>query len=271
MILEESQSMKSSSLRLMLSLLVLSIPTFADTVSGTGGTSPAVSGFSGSSFEWIDNTGGVDASTLSSLFGYNVFQSGPGEPGSGSLLLSNPFTVGATSTLNVSFSIFTAENIGSSFNELGFAVLLQNSQLVAILGASRPDGINHIGDFGDFPTVTFQAPSGGVTTTSHTHLNGSDLPVMTLGSQQYGTLVDASNCFLNCLTDVTSSYTPGAGTYQILYGSFVYDGANHNAAGLAVKAVSVPEPTPLELAFVTLLLIGGLMLVRNLRLTPTKA
>src|SRR5437016_3829255 len=131
--------MNSSMLRLavtVLVVLVISVPCFADTVTGTGGVSPAVAGFSSSPFEWIDNTGGVTASTLSSVFGYNIFQSGPGEPGTGSFLLSNPFTVSAGSTINVSFSVFTAQYIGSSFNELGFAVLLQNSQLVAVLGAS---------------------------------------------------------------------------------------------------------------------------------------
>src|SRR4051812_28406672 len=224
--------MKSLLFRSVLCFLVLSLPCFADTITGTGGTSSAVPGFSSSSFEWIDNTGNVNASTLSSIFGYNVFQSGSGEPGTGSLLLSNPFAVGVGSAINLSMSLFTAENTGASFNELGFAVLLQNSQVVAILAASRPDGINHIGDFGSFSSVTFQGPSSGVTTTSTTHLNGSDLPVMTLGSQTYGTLEDPTHCFLNCLTDINSTYTPGAGTYQILYGSFVYDGANPNAAGL---------------------------------------
>lgn len=249
--------MKRLLLCLTVSVLVVSIPAFADTVMGNGGTSPAVPGFSDSSFKWIDNTGGVSTSALSSIFSYDVFQSGGDNTGTGSLLLSNPFTVGAGTTLNVSFSIFTAENIGSSFNELGFAVLLENSQLVAILAASRPDGINHIGDFGNFPSVTFQGPSAGVTTTSTTHANGSDLPAMTLGSQTYGTLEDASHCFSNCLTDINSSYTLGAGTFQILYGNFVYFGGNPNASGLAVKPVNVPEASPLELACVALLLMAG--------------
>ena len=259
--------MKFLWLRLVCSLLVLSLPTFADTVTGTGGSSAAVPGFSGSSFEWIDDTGGVNASTLSSVFGYNVFDSGTGQPGTGSLLLSNTFTVNGSSTIDVDFSIFTAENPGSSFNELGFAALLQNGQLVAILGASRPDGINHIGDFGDVPSLTFQGPSSGVTST----LTGGTLPVMTLGSQQYGTVVNGASCASNCLTNINSTYTPGAGTYQILYGSFVFDGPNPNAAGLAVQSVNVPEPNSLEMAFVAMLLIGGLVFVKRARLAAVKA
>lgn len=245
--------------RSVLFLLVLSLPSFADTVIGTGGNSPSVTGFSSSSFEWIDNTGNVDASVLSSIFGYNVFQSGDSNPGTGSLLLSNPFTVGAGSSLNVNFSIFTAQNPGFSFDELGFAVLLQNFQVVAILGANRPDGINHIGDFGSFPGVTFQGPSNGVTSTHVTH--PGSMPVMTLGSQDYGTNVDQLSCNNNCFTDISSTYTPGAGTYQILYGSFVYGSPNDHAGGLAVKSVSVPEPTALELFFVALVLFAAAKLL----------
>jgi hypothetical protein len=244
-------------------LLILTAPVFADTVIGTGGVSPAVTGFSSTAFEWVDNTGGVNASVLSSVYGYNVFATG-GATGAGSLLLSNPFTVNGTSTLDVNISLFTAENVGSSFNELGFVVLLQNSQMVAILAASRPDGINHDGDFGDMPGTTYLGPSAGVTTTLNTHFNLSDLPVITLGSQQYGTLVDGSSCGDNCLTDINSMYTPGAGTYQLLYGSFYMGtGPNPNAAAVAVKSVTVPEPAmPFELA------VTGLMLIALFKFAP---
>jgi hypothetical protein len=249
---------------LLLLVLVLVIPAFADTVSGTGGVSSPVPGFSDTSFQWIDNTGGVSSSVLSSVYGYNIFQQA-GLTGTGSLLLSNPFTLGATSTLDVSFSLFTAENHGLSFNELGFAILLQNSQMVAVLGATRPDGANHVGDFGNFPGVTYLGPSAGVTTTYNVHPNGSDVPVMTLGSQQYGTLIDLASCGQFCMTDVNSSYTPGAGTYQILYGSFVFFDPNPHAAGVAVKSVKVPEPMPIELVIVALMFVGALKLAPRLR------
>jgi hypothetical protein len=266
---EESPMKYLLSLILLMTIpLVLSTPIFADTVLGMGGVSPAISGFSGTSFQWIDDTGGVDASVLSNVYGYSVLASGQSVTGAGSLLLSNPFTVDGTNTLDVSFSLFTAEGaLGSNFNELGFAVLLRNSQMVAVLGAYRPDGINHITDIGNVQAFTFSGPSSGVTTTRNTHQSLSDLPVMTLGSEQYGVSADLSSCFVNCLTDVTSSYTPTVGTYQILYGSFFLDSnPNPHAAGLAVKTVKVPEPTPVELGVVALGLIGTLILALRRKL-----
>ena len=249
-------------------LIALSLPAFADPVSsyttiGTGGVSGPVANFSNSSFAWADNTGGVNASTLSSTYGYGVFQDGSSY-GTGSLLLSNPFTVSAGSTLSVNFSLFTSQNPMCQC-DYGFGVLLQNSHLVAVLGASRMDGIGLVGAFGPFPFTIFAGPSAGVSTTI-TNDPSLAFPHTTLGSQTYGTLFDTRSCnTFPCVTEITSTYAPAAGTYQLLFGSFsAFDAPpQHAASAIAVKSVQVPEGPAIEYIALALLAIGGICLKKR--------
>src|SRR4030095_774822 len=122
---------------------------------------------------------------------------------------SNSFILGATNTLEVNFSLITSQPRAGT-EDFGFAIVLKDGQMVAVLGALRNDGINSIGDFGDTGGKTFLGPSAGGSTTTITR-NLSSLPQMTLGSQTYGTLVNGpGSCLVNCRTDFTSTYTPGA-------------------------------------------------------------
>src|SRR5262249_31884777 len=161
------------------------------------------------------------------------------------------FTLGDGEALNVALTLLST--VSDNWYGLGFAVLLEDSTVTAILASSRPDGIGHFGDL-PHPTdvdfnkprsdVAFKATSGPIS--SNFQLGGMFGPSGLIGSCQ----------FLVCETSILSSITPGAGTYQLLFGSFELDGRSGSAvSALAVTDVSttgpktVPQPA-------TLLLLG---------------
>src|SRR5262245_2381445 len=96
----------------------LSIPVLASatpldltySVMGAGGRSGPQAGFSDTSFWWIDTTGGLAPSAVTS-FGFDPFPAfartiGAFEfSGDGSLLLSSPFSLDSQDTLEVSLSL----------------------------------------------------------------------------------------------------------------------------------------------------------------------
>jgi len=234
-------------------------------------------------FPWIDWTGNVPGSEFTS-YGFNPVLPASGSTfnpslGTGSLLLSSPFSLDAWSTLSVTTSVFTASI--ATFNNVGFALLLEDSALKAVLANVRPDNINHFGDFGFIPGTVYAPPSPGVMTTVSVH-GPEALTGVSLGGATYGQVLGPADCLGaggpgagNCLTTVTSVVTPGAGAYQLLFG--VYDlfgfgsDRQYDESGLlridrptalAVMAVNVPEPD----SFLLLVLaLGGLALWRRLK------
>jgi len=214
------------------------------TVMGSGGQSQPIAGFSDSSFWWVDSTGTTPGSVLTG-YGFDPVPPGPGQSpffinqyASGSLLLSSSFTLTGTETLAVDFSSLWKNN--QPWYEAEFALLLQNSHVVAVLADVRPDGINHTGDFGSMPGTAYATPSPGVTT-STTRANTT---VVTLGGISYGQNSNQlGECVANggaCMTLIASSITPGAGDYQLLFGAFNL-GSPSGPSALALNLVSVPE------------------------------
>lgn len=255
------------SLYLLAALIVIGIcPAWADPLSlsyavmGTGGTSQPIAGFSGSSFEWANNTGTVAGSVLTA-YGFDPLQTIPGVTADywinndirGSLLLSSTFSLNGTQTLDVTTMGLTLE--GQDYVQIEFALLLENSQVAAVLTNTRPDGIDVFGDIGVTPSYT--APSAGVNTVSQT---GTLSSIATIGGVDYGRDALPGDCGENCYTEISSSYTPNAGQYQLLFGSFTSDGSNNRPGAVIVQSVSVPEegtlPDLLVLGFMAVLWMG---------------
>lgn len=212
------------------------------TVMGTGGLSGPIAGISNSSFWWTDTSGTISGSVLAN-YGFAPITSilTPSVDVSsyqGSLLLSSSFTLTAGQTLNVTTTAMT--NQSSPFYELDFAVLLQNSQAVAVLSNISPNGLGEVGDFGQIENKTL--PSAGVSTVltrSADQVDAVGTP-FTLGASTYnGPLTNSSQA--NMSAQIMSSYTPGAGTYQLLFGAFDAPAFTRESA-LAVQSVSVSMP-----------------------------
>jgi hypothetical protein len=245
-------------------VMAVSIPALSEAASitfsvvGSGGTSAPVAGFSDSPFWWIDSTGNVAGSALAT-YGFNPVVALPGSDVwgvdygyPGSLLISNEFSLIDGEGLTIDMSVMAAH--ASPWDDIGFAVLLENSSVRAVLANTRPDGINHIGDFGSVPGTTLTSVSPGVATTVST---GDFSGVTTLGTSIYGQATSPADCFSNCITNITTSITPGAGTYQLLFGSFGYNSAHSGPTAVAVKSVNTPEPGTL------LLIASGLLILRR--------
>lgn len=228
-----------------------SAATITFTAIGSGGQSGPVAGFSDSSFWWADTTGGVSGAALSA-YGFNPVTPSPGggvwgvDYGApGSYLLSSEFDLVANESLTIDLSVMTSHS--SAWDDIGFAVLVQDSTVRAVLANTRPDGINHIGDFGSIPGTTLTPVSQGVASTVST---GDFLMPAVIGTGTYGQVTGPGDCFSGrCVTNITSSITPGAGTYQLIVGSFGPSGPYTGPSAVAVKAVNTPEPG-------TLILIG---------------
>jgi hypothetical protein len=225
------------------------------TVSGHGDFSPPLSPLSDSPFWWIDNTGGISGSAFGA-YGYNPAAAFAPNQWSGSTLLSSPFTLNNGDALNVTATLFE-QNAGEVYS-MGFALLLKGPVLQAILFNLRPDGAMKLSDLAAPPSYYFAPPSPGVTTTvtdAGDPLHHGNMPV-TLGGNKYGPwpAFDPPHCGAfgyaggGCSHQVSASYTPGAGTYELLFGDFSlpYGGvfAPTGATALAVNSVSVPEPSP---------------------------
>src|SRR5581483_6573919 len=108
-------------------------------------------------------------------------------------------------------------------------------QLVAVLSDIGPDGSR---GFGDFVFGQKAPPSAGVTNTVLNTSNGEVGNPFTLGSYQYNGAPTNPNS-LNTSTQLLSSYTPGAGTYQLLFGAFFQGTYVPSESAIAVQSVSM--------------------------------
>jgi hypothetical protein len=160
--------------------------------------------------------------------------------------VSTSFSLVEGESINVNMELFTnlPPSLGGNTSlstAYGFALLLKNSVMMANLYTIRPNGLDYTYDeFGRQPSTTFAAPSPGVTVATS---KGGPVDV-TLGGFYYGphTPPTPADCLQSCSTEITSSYTPGAGTYELLFGTFGPTSSTYRES-LAVQSVSVPEPT----------------------------
>jgi hypothetical protein len=231
------------------------------TMTGDCGVSVPVNGVSANSFTWaLSNTSAatVAGSTLDG-FGFDplsgVFNGTTPEPYSsngrfsGSLLLSNAFTVNGSQNVTVQFADIAA--MGFDWGNFDFAVLLQNSQVAAVMALvsqMSPAGTedqNYLGT--KFEPLTTGAQMA--ITMSEGYPQDFEL-----GSTVFGGPDGNRNCDNNpCLDQITSTYAPGAGTYQLLFGSFT--NGNNFPDAIAVESVQVPESGTLEYLALGLLAI----------------
>jgi len=174
-----------------------------------------IQGRGGQALCWLDNAGGVPWSALSN-YNFNLLPNAQYEwasTTSGSFLLSDTFAVTNPQKLTIVATVATAHNF--PYNDVGFALLLKNSQVHKILFALRPDGATHITDIGPIDINSFAKPSSGVTVTPVV----KGVANVVLGGITYGPPTGPSDG--TCSADVTVVCTPGAGKYQLLFGAFV--------------------------------------------------
>jgi hypothetical protein len=130
---------------------------------------------------------------------------------------------------------------------VGFALLLENSTLLAILANVRADGETTPVDAPHPASWDFAPPSTGVVTTSQTYGVG-DMPDFTLGGARYGEMSGIGSCgggsLPGCMTTVTSTYAPGDGTYQLLFGVYSWSGYTvpTRPTAISVHSVELAEP-----------------------------
>lgn len=246
---------KTFSLLLMIFVLSFAGVASADglnyTVMGYGGLSPAVTQVSQNSFWWAASdtpSSTVPGSVLTS-YGFDplagVVRGVTPAPYShndlytGSLLLSTPFTVNGAQRLTINFGEVTAR--GFDYGNFEFAVLVQNSQTAAILGLVAPVVPGAVTDE-PYPGTVLTPVSPGVQVTTD-YFNAGYPDSFQLGSTQFGGPIgNNQNLYCNnspCQGQFTSSYTPAAGSYQLLFGSF--GNGNNFPAAVTVESVSVPE------------------------------
>ncbi len=241
---------------------VASADNLSYTVTGSGGLSPAVPGVSQNSFWWAaSNTpySTVPGSVLTS-YGFDPL-SGTSPSGftpapyaenglyTGSLLLSTPFTVDGAQGLTLTWGEVTAE--GFDYGNFEFAVLLQNSQTVAILGLVAPVVPGSTSDEMEPGTILTPVSSGVQVTTNY--YNAGYPGTFQLGSTEFEESTTQSCDESPCQGLFTSSYTPAAGSYQLLFGSF--SNGNNFPAAVTVESASVPEGSSLSYVVIGFLLI----------------
>jgi hypothetical protein len=211
------------------------------TVTGHGGLSNPVADFQDEAFWWADASARVSTATYAST-GFSIAPQPAGSTrtlneGEGSLLLSSAFTVQDGEELSFSMDVFAGLLFVFEVDTVGFAVLLEDSQLHSILAVVRPDG-QRTGTIDGLNTThhDFAPPTPGVVTTMTTDFSPA---TFTLGGQTYNTVLEGQDQTC-CITTVHSTLTPGAGTYQLLIGAFSFN-TQGDVMGVAVTQVTVPE------------------------------
>ncbi len=218
------------------------------TVVGYGGLSSPIAGVSTNSFWWA-GWGGTSlpsvSGTVLTSYGFDPLSAtvrgitpapyAENEVFSGSLLLSNSFTVNGTQGITTTFGGLSAQAFG--YETFDFALLLKDSQMAAILGITSPMLPFGIDDE-PHPGSNFTSVTPGVQTTVNYQF--ASYPAgFQLGNMQFGCYNQGSQNWAGpCQSEITSTYMPAAGTYQLLFGNFSKTTAT---SAIAVKSVTVPE------------------------------
>jgi hypothetical protein len=199
-------------------------------VGGVGGTSTAVANLGptqGIAFGFIDTTGTTDTSFT-----------GVAGAVSGSTLTSPAFTIGAGQTLRLDLDFLTNDG-GDGFEDFAFVQLFS-------VGSSVPVAMLYTANTTDpgaqaVPAVGGPGPvSPGVTLTPGTAVFDGQFTGL-LGGIPYGP--DSANGGPGGSTGwVTSSYTPGAGSYELL---FVVSDVGDSGVPSALAIDSIREGTTL--------------------------
>jgi hypothetical protein len=194
-----------------------------------------VMGKGGLAFWWIDNAGTVPGTALAN-YGFNLLPNANRDwasLASGSLLISSSFSLSTGEAFNVTARVITAHAL--PYDDVGFALLLRNGQTQAVLFAVRPDGVYRVGDMGPNAPNTFHKPSPGVAVTEEIE-KAVDVE---LGGLKYWPH-DAGGA--SSSTKMVSTYTPGAGVYQLLAGVFTLSqSANQDRpSALVLECVRLP-------------------------------
>lgn len=197
-----------------------------------------IEGRGGLALFWLDDSGNIPWSALDS-YNFALLPGGNNwAPATyGSFQLSTPFAVAAGQQLTVMATLMTAHS--DPWFDVGFALLVQGTQVQAILFANRPDAVAYIGDLGPNPGTILAAPSAGVTVTA----NKTGPANVQLGGITYGPPQNAGDG--NVSTSVTAVCSPPAGQYQLLFGMFsVTNGPANPAkpAAMMVQFVDVRQP-----------------------------
>jgi hypothetical protein len=240
-------------------------------ISGRGGVSGPQAGVSDRQFAWIDSTGNVPGTTVAGTRFYPLpdlpFLFAP-EVARGSLLKSSSFTIQDGDVLSLTMGLVTGDDprLFAAF-DVGFALLLESGTVRAVLANLRPNGRDSVGDQVPAPPSRLVPVTPGVEMTSTT---GGALP-LTLGGTTYGQASAFGDCFGACNTFLTSTFTPGAGTYQLLFGIFTLTndpappGDPGRPSALMVTSVNVRGvPEPATLAMLGLGLTMGAFVRRRL-------
>ncbi len=199
------------------------------TVQGYGGLAPSTPPISNNDFWWVNSSGGVLGTQLAN-YGFDMVVGAypPRDQLSGSLLLSSDFKLKAGETLKIEAAILC--NYTQLQGNVGFAVLLQNSQLVAVLANLRAKGTTVLFDTNPIASLTPEGP--GVTLAKNTFTFPD---VIDIGGVTYGPTGQAFQTDIT--TTVESSIEPGEGSYQLLFGAFGKD--NQFPTTIAVQSVAV--------------------------------
>lgn len=161
---------------------------------------------------WADTTNWLPWANLDT-FGFTLFPNAQSDWPSatyGSILLSMPFKVNRSQGLNVKARVISTESL--PWYNVGFALLLMNSQVAEILFAFRSDGIGHRDDFGPIAQISYATPSSGVIATP---TKETPSPT-TLGGVTYGQPIGISPG--GTFTAVSASCAPAGGEYRLLFG-----------------------------------------------------
>ncbi len=197
------------------------------TLSGHGGISPAVAGFSDHEFFFLDDGGNIPFAALAP---YGVTNCGmTGGCSAGSFAISSPIQLGSTQVLEVTLSFLSND---APHYDAGQCYLVANGQQIALLFSAWAGPQNQ-------NIINIVPVSAGVTLAPPTAVFlGNTVP---LGGFTYGPqrLDQVSRQMIpgGSIPWITASYTPAqSGGYQLLFAMYNTQGNNTNSA-LALSSI----------------------------------